>query len=545
MNNDYTEQGRELMREMVYGVTYVDAYLRYSSAAQNDGISIEMQTDDINEYCAKHNLVVRKWYIDRAVSASKKEAATRDSFFELVQDIKAGISAKSLLIYSTSRAFRNSYESHKYRKLLRENGIKLMSVTQHIDEDSSSGRLTTSILGDIDQYKAEELSDYVKSALRALAKRGFYVGASVPFGYTVVPAFDDNGKPRKKYALDEKAAPVVSEMFERYLKGSTPRQIADWINSLGFVTQRGNVFSPDAVLKILKNDFYIGTRRLRIKGQDELVIEDSVKPIISKHIFSLVQQTIADRRNDRAPKSRWRKNAYLLTGKIICLECARRGEKRYFTGKTSHTANRGKKYVYNNYVCQGKTKYKICTCKSISKTLIESYVLEQIKEKILNEEMVDRISDEVLSTIATFAQPLSDEKTLKKRKNEILAELVSLAKMKAKNEIDAEVYALTKQEYDAEKAQIELDLHAIEQNKRNAITRESIAETIRGMIEDVETGNDEVIKTIFERVVERVEIDNDKVAVYLVITFTPFAHKTDSKSGKYALCAETKRTDLR
>ena len=542
MKNDYTEQGRELLREIA--VSYVDAYLRYSSALQNDGISIEMQMDDINEYCAKNNLVVRKWYIDTATSASKKEAETRDAFFELVQDIKAGVSAKSLLVYSTSRAFRNSYESHKYRKFLREHGIRLMSVTQHIDEDTSTGRLTTSILADIDQYKAEELSDYVKSALRALAKRGFYVGASVPFGYITVPAIDEKGIPRKKYALDEKAAPVVREMFNRYLQGSIPRQIADWLNAQGFVTQRGNLFSPDAVLKILKNDFYIGTRRLQLKGQDELVIEDAVDPIIDKHTFALVQQAIADRRNDRAPKARWRKTSYLLTGKIICMECARRGDERFLTGRTSHVTTRGEKYIYNNYVCQGKTKYKVCSCKSISKSLLENYVLEQIKEKILNESVIDRIADEVLATMSTFEQPITDEKTLHKRKSEILAELVTLAKMKARREIDDEVYALTKQEYDAEKAQIDLDLNAIEQSKRNTITRESIADTIHGMIADIETGNDEVLKTVFDRTVERVEVDNDEVIVCLVVTFSPFALKDDLCSGKYAVSAKILRSEL-
>ena len=184
MINDYNKQGQELLYDMVTGVAYVDAYLRYSSQKQDDGVSIEMQTDEINAYCAKNNLVVRKWYIDTATSASKKAAETRDAFFELIQNIKSGDTAGTLLVYSTSRAFRNSYESHKYRKFLRERGIKLMSATQHIDEETSSGRLTTNILADIDQYKAEELSDYVSSAMRTMVKRGFWTGAPVPLGYT-------------------------------------------------------------------------------------------------------------------------------------------------------------------------------------------------------------------------------------------------------------------------------------------------------------------------------------------------------------------------
>ena len=117
--------------------------------------------------------------------------------------------------------------------------------------------------------------------------------------------------------------------------------------------------------------------------------------------------------------------------------------------------------------------------------------------------------------------------------------------MKASKEIDDEVYALTKKDYDDEKAQIDLELYSIEQNKKHNVTRESIHETIRSMIADIETGNEEVIKTVFDRVVDRVEIDNDKVAVYLVIAFTPFAHKRDISSGKYAICANIARSTLR
>ena len=219
------EEIKEAVRDIV-GVVYVDAYLRYSSHKQDDGVSIEMQIDDINAYCTKNNLVVRKWYIDTATSATKKEAETRDAFFELVQDIKSGDTSGSLLVYSTSRAFRNSYESHKYRKFLREHGIKLMSATQHIDEETSSGRLTTSILSDIDQYKAEELADYVSSAMRYLAKRGYWTGAPVPIGYKVVPTTDDQGKPRKKYDIDEETVNFVKEMFQDYIEGFTPSAIA-------------------------------------------------------------------------------------------------------------------------------------------------------------------------------------------------------------------------------------------------------------------------------------------------------------------------------
>ena len=148
-----------------------------------------------------------------------------------------------------------------------------MSATQHIDEETSSGRLTTNILADIDQYKAEELSDYVSSAMRTMVKRGFWTGAPVPLGYKVVPADDEDGKPRKKYALNDEEVEFVKEVFEDYINGLAPVQIAKKLNRYGLITSKGNPYNAEAVRCILYNDFYTGTRRLKMKGQEELVFE--------------------------------------------------------------------------------------------------------------------------------------------------------------------------------------------------------------------------------------------------------------------------------
>jgi len=542
MKNDYTEQGKELLFDMV---TYVDTYLRYSSTKQDDGVSIELQMDEINAYCAKNNLVVRKWYIDKATSASKKAAETRDSFFELIQDIKSGSSAGILLVYSTSRAFRNSYESHKYRKFLREHNIKLMSATQHIDEETSSGRLTTSILSDIDQYKAEELSDYVSSAIRTMVKRGYWTGAPIPLGYKVVPTTDENGKPRKKYALDETTADHARQVFEDYINGLQPVAIADKLNSYGIKTSKGNIYNAEAVRCIIENDFYTGTRRLKMKGQDESVFENSVPAIIDKATFALAAQVRKERTTRTAPMPKDKKSQYLLTGKIICGECQKKGQEGFYTGNTSTTKRNGKVYNHYSYYCNKKRRFRTCTSKNINKEYIENYVLHQIKTRILDENLIDTIADEVLSQLAKFPQPVADEKALRKRKSELLVELVNLAKMKAKNEIDAEVYALTKKEFDDEKAQVEIDLHAIEQSKKNGVDREFISETIRAMIADVETGNPELIRAVFDRIVDSIVITDDKVVVNLVLYFARYASKKDKGNPKFMISAEIARGDIK
>ena len=539
MKNDYTEQKQELMKEMVMGVTYVDAYLRYSSAAQNDGISIEMQTDEVERYCEKNGIVVRKWYIDRAQSASKKKAESRAAFYELIQDIKSGNTSGNLLIYSTSRAFRNSYESHKYRKFFREHGIKLMSVTQHIDEETSSGRLTTSILSDIDQYKAEELADYVLAAQRALILRGYWTGSGVPMGYKTVDVRDEQNKPRKKYAIDEETAPIVREVFADYLAGVSPRTIAQKLTMRGFKGKRGGKFSEYTVRSMLTNDFYIGTRRVTLKTYGEIVVEDAVEPIIDNATFAAVQKE-RELRKGKPQNKRKGTRTFALTGKVFCDCC-----NGHYIGDTNggYTNKEGVTTIYHHYTCRNKRNFRTCKAKNIKKDVLEDYVLQEVKKHILNAEMINRIADETMVEMAKSASVEKDEDTLKKRRAEVIAELATLAIMKAKKEIDEEIYIISKKPFDDEKAQIDIDLHLLSHQKRNSVSREEIVSALEQLLADSESGNDELIKSVFAQTVESVHISEDKVIVNLVLSFNQSADKLRLVSPKYKLSDEKNRAE--
>ena len=538
--NNYTEQKQEMMKEMILGMTYVDAYLRYSSAAQNDGISIEMQTDEVKRYCEKNNIIVRKWYIDRATSASKKDAETRAAFYDLIQDIKSGATSGNVLLFSTSRAFRNSYESHKYRKFFRENGIKLMSVTQHIDEDSSTGRLTTSILSDIDQYKAEEMADYALAAQRALILRGYWVGSGVPLGYKTIDVLDEENRPRKKYAIDEKTAPFVREIFADYLAGVSPRSIAQKMTLKGLKGKRGGNFSEHTLRSMLKNDFYIGTRRVNLKKYGEIVVEDAVEPIIDKATFAAVQKAREERKG-KPQNKRKGVRTFGLTGKVFCDKCD-----GHFVGDTNggYTNADGVKTIYHLYACRNKKHYKTCDAKNIKKDDLESYVLKQVKKHILNAETIARIADETIAELERFAPIGADEPTLKKRRAEVVAELAELALMKAKKEIDEEIYIISKKPLDDEKAQIDIDLHILAQRKRSTVSREDIVQSLERMLADAESGDDELIKSVFAQTVDAVHISDDKVIVRLVLAIPRLSDNARMVSPKYGISDEQPRAEL-
>ena len=141
------------------------AYVRYSDHKQDDGFSVEYQMTEIDEFMYRNGMEQPKYHIDQAISGTK--VAGREAFFELVNDVKEGF-VDVIVVYKLNRIFRNAYESQKYRKLFKKYGVKLMSVTQQIDEETSAGRLMTNVLSDIDQYQSETISDHVKSSMREM-----------------------------------------------------------------------------------------------------------------------------------------------------------------------------------------------------------------------------------------------------------------------------------------------------------------------------------------------------------------------------------------
>lgn len=528
MKNDYTAQGQELLYGMASSVEYVDAYCRYSSHMQDDGNSIEYQMEEIEAYCQKNGLVVRKWYIDKAKSAQK--VAGRDSFYELMDDIKNGTAAPNLIVWKTNRAFRNSYESHKYRKYLRDNNIKLLSVTQNIDEDTSAGRLTTNILSDIDQYKVEEMSEHITAALRSMVKRGFYTGQGVPLGYKVVPAMDGD-KPRKKYAIDEETAPIVQRIFGDFVKGLPPAYILEWMRAEGIKTQQGKTYDYNTLYRMLNNDFYIGTRRYTTRGADPIVMPDAVPAIIDKQTFEQVRQIFFSRRKAEPVKGRRsnRNRLYYLTGKIFCAKCG---------GSYLGKACGGTPYYY----CKTRLRRKECDGISIQKKHLEAAVFKAIREYIFSPEAIEEIVKLTLADIAK--NPIKNTKSkedLVKRKNVLVREIAELTQMKLNKEINHEVFIMMKKPKDDELAEIEIDIMAAEYAQKTVIDENYIRAYLSDLFEKAESGNEELLKYLIDNTVEKVIVGDGKVVIYLAVIFSKSTHNSKLQLPSYSLCVSLTR----
>jgi site-specific DNA recombinase len=149
-------------------------YARVSSDSQDVDLSISAQLRALRDYASKKDYQVGKEYVDEAESG---RTAQRPAFREMITLAKAkNPPFEILLVWKLNRFARNRADSIVYKKLLRDRGIKLISINEPL-EDSPSGHLLEGVIETIDEFYSENLGEDVKRGMRENAGRGFFNGS--------------------------------------------------------------------------------------------------------------------------------------------------------------------------------------------------------------------------------------------------------------------------------------------------------------------------------------------------------------------------------
>lgn len=482
-------------------------YGRYSDTKQDDGFSIEYQLTECQAYLDKNSMPLTKAYIDQAITGTK--VAGREAFHELIHDVKNGL-IDVVVVYKYSRIFRNAYESHKYRKLFKKHGVKLISVTQTVDDETSSGQLMIGVMANIDEYQSAVISDHVKSAMREMVSEGFFAGGTVPYGYKL-EVIQHGKKVRKKYVPDEFESKIVNKIFELYADNYSLRYLQTYLKDNGAFTRRGKYFSIQTIARMLRNDFYIGILRYSAQGHEPIVVHDIIPPIIDKELWDRVQYRHS-RQKDVRPRKR--KDLYALTGKIKCANCG----SHYFGIRSGSTQN-GKKYDYKYYVCSQSKDYHTCSCKRIRKDYLEGITMREIKRHILNEKSIYSIANEMLKILGENpTEQKSKLKQLKSRSSSLKSEMKELIDLRAKRIVSDSFLAEHIKEKETELQEIEQQIYNIERQTKSTLTHSMIVDYLNKMLSISDDTDDEVLKTIFDKFVDSIVVSDESIDITLIVS---------------------------
>lgn len=344
-------------------------YARYSSHAQREE-SIEGQLRVCRDYARHAGFDVIKEYIDRAMSATNDQ---RPSFQQMIAE-SASHGFDTVLVYALDRFARDRYDAAVYRKRLKDNGVRIISVTQPID-DSPEGVLIESLLEGLAEYYSKNLARGVMRGMRENALNCKAVGGIVPTGYKI-------DRQTMKYVIDEEKAGIIREIFELYADGASIVEICKQCNSKGYRTNRGRPFTRNSMSTILRNRKYIGVYKF-----DDIEIEDGMPAIVSREAFERAQERLS--MGNRAKLRSHDDIIFLLSGKLFCGHCG-----KPMVG-TSGTGKAGRTYYY--YSCRQHGNKCLKTAERKEK--IEQFVIDYITEAFLTDENISIIADLIIEEL--------------------------------------------------------------------------------------------------------------------------------------------------
>ena len=190
-------------------------------------------------------------------------------------------------------------------------------------------------------------------------------------------------------------------MFESSLSGSGLKELCKELNDRG-VTNRGKRWYKGTLHYVLRNEAYTGTAvwGKASKGQeaaDPVRVEGAWPTLVSRELFDAVQEAM----RDRAPKVQRPARVgspYLLSGLLKCGVCGR-----------PYSAQGAKSGQFAYYICGTLFRDGAGTCSAryLNAPRLETFIVEKIRERILNEETIVALVQLVAEEIDAMAGELS------------------------------------------------------------------------------------------------------------------------------------------
>ena len=339
-------------------------YARYSSDNQTEQ-SIEGQLRVCEQYAKNNDIAILKTYIDRAMTGTNDN---RPDFQQMIKD-SASKEWQNIIVYKLDRFSRNKYETAKYKKILKDNGVKLISAMENIP-DTPEGIILESLLEGMAEYYSAELSQKVKRGMNETRLKGNFTGGNLIYGYKVE---------NHKVVINEEQAKVVRYIYEQYALGVYVKDIITDLTEK-HIFNHGNPFARNTIYNILKNEKYSGVYRF-----NNQTFENMYPQIVSTEIYEKVRQ----KTNQNKYGKRSIEVVYLLRNKIKCGYC---GEP---ISAECGTTSQGKKRRY--YKCLGRKRHTTnCNKQTVRKEILEDLVNKILIEQLNSPKTLDKIAKNVL-----------------------------------------------------------------------------------------------------------------------------------------------------
>jgi site-specific DNA recombinase len=426
------------------------AYARTSTDdQQNPGESLRWQLSRANALIVGRAEIVSVAHdtdVSRSVPWSRRPEAAR--LIAQLPDRNRGWSG--IVVGEPQRAFGSAGQVQNILPQLAHWGVQLWvpEVGGPVDPDSEAHDLLMSMFGGLSRAERNRLRVRVRTAMKAMAPEGRYLGGRPPYGYRLERTGVPHPNPEKarqgvqltNLTIDPQTSKVVEQIFAWRVEGIGFRTIATRLTEQGLPCpsaadrernphRHGRAWSVAAVRTIVMNPKYKGqgsygryrkverlydvndpaagnVTRMSPAPASEVIETDGIVPaIVSEAVWRQAQ-------TDRAPAApgprpdRSQPSPYALRGLIVCARCGKRMQ--------GHTVKWASGARRSGYQCVYRSEYPGDDTHPRSLFLAEERILPAVDAWLADLTSADRLESTVRAILAADSHESADPPELRR-----------------------------------------------------------------------------------------------------------------------------------
>jgi len=285
-------------------------YVRVSTDEQASQVqNLPTQQRKCTDRCTRDGLAVDKIFID-ADSARTAERPQFQAMLDYCRKHKGKVT--HVVFADLSRLARNVGDQSVTLATLKQLGITPVSCDETI-EDSAAGKLSVNLLGAVNQFYSDNLSERIRYRMSAGVQQGRWLWLA-PIGY-----LNTKKDGASVLQVDAQRADLVRKAFELTASRSyTLEEVLRRITLLGLNTRRGRKLTKQTLSRLLRNEIYAGWV---VSGQNK--IKGLHQPLVTQSLFDDAQDALTGKTS--APIVRKKINSeFPLKGFVMCAACGKK-----------------------------------------------------------------------------------------------------------------------------------------------------------------------------------------------------------------------------
>lgn len=221
----------------------VVAYIRVSTDGQigDDKFGLDVQREQIIEYCAKNDMNIVKWYSDEGESGAKY----RPGFDEIVYGEVTNPPYEAVVVAKSDRVARDINIYFYYQGALLRKNIELISITEDFGQFGVFANMLKAFTLTCAEMERDNINKRTSAGRSVKSSKGGYSGGRPPYGYKAA---------NHNLEVIREEAEIVKTIFRmKDDEGKTYKNICDYLNSIGKTNRSGTKFSISTVQVIYEN----------------------------------------------------------------------------------------------------------------------------------------------------------------------------------------------------------------------------------------------------------------------------------------------------